>query len=272
MKLSSTESRLASIDILGAKVDALPIRQLNALITQAVAQKRRWIIANHNLHSLYVYHHDPRMRSFYQKSDFIHIDGMALILLGNLLGYSLHREHRVTYVDWLPALMSEAVQQQWRIFYLGSKPEVVQHGAAILRNQFPGLKLITAHGYFDPDPSSFENQAILKSINAYQPHILMIGMGMPRQEHWILDNINTLQANAILTCGAAIDYVAGAIPTPPRWSGKLGLEWLFRLIAEPRRLGKRYLIEPWFILKLLLIKIARRFLATVNSHDEWGQR
>jgi N-acetylglucosaminyldiphosphoundecaprenol N-acetyl-beta-D-mannosaminyltransferase len=79
----------------------------------------------------------------------------------------------------------------------------------------------------------------------------MVGMGMPRQEHWIVDNFELLGPVVVLPCGAAIDYVAGEIPTPPRWAGRCGLEWLYRLAAEPGRLWKRYLIEPWFVLLLM---------------------
>jgi N-acetylglucosaminyldiphosphoundecaprenol N-acetyl-beta-D-mannosaminyltransferase len=77
-------------------------------------------------------------------------------------------------------------------------------------------------------------------------------MSTPRQAHGILDNLEQIPAHIILPSGAAIDYIAGAVPTPPRWSGNLGLEWRFRLIAEPKRLWQRYLIEPWFLLQWFL--------------------
>ena len=83
----------------------------------------------------------------------------------------------------------------------------------------------------------------------------MVGMSMPRQERWVLDNFERLNTNAILTAGATLDYAAGAVPTPPRWAGKLGLEWLFRLVAEPKRLWRRYLVEPWFLFFLLVADI-----------------
>ncbi len=120
------------------------------------------------------------------------------------------------------------------------------------------MQIATAHGYFDVRSDSQENRAVLEMINAYQPHVLMMGMGMPRQEHWVLDNLEHISANAILTAGAAIDYVAGAVPTPPRWAGRLGLEWLFRLLAEPKRLWRRYLVEPWFILRLFLTELFKQ--------------
>jgi N-acetylglucosaminyldiphosphoundecaprenol N-acetyl-beta-D-mannosaminyltransferase len=245
----------SSHKFLGIYVNALSITELNSLIAQSIEQSKKWIIAHHNLHSLYLYHHDPKMQALYAKADYIHIDGMALVLLGKLLGFPLKREQRVTYADWVWFVMAEAVPKRWRIFYLGSKPGVAEHGARILRQKFPGLQIVTAHGYIDTQKDSQENLATLAAINNYQPHILMVGMGMPRQEYWILDNLEHLRTNTILPCGACMDYVARAIPTSPRWMGKLGLEWLYRLLSEPTRLWRRYLLEPWFVAKLFLQEI-----------------
>lgn len=251
-------SVIPSLSLLGVAVNPVTIENLHSLIVKAVTNSEQWIIANHNLHSIYLYHHDCKMRAFYQKADYIHVDGMAIVLLGKFLGLPLSREHRVTYADWTEPLMAEAVQRGWRVFYLGSKPGIAEQGASILRQSFPGLQIATAHGYFNTRTHSQENQAILKMINAYQPHILMVGMSMPRQEYWVLDNLEQLSANVILTAGAAIDYVAGAVPTPPRWAGRLGLEWLFRLLVEPQRLWRRYLVEPWFILRLFLAELLKQ--------------
>jgi N-acetylglucosaminyldiphosphoundecaprenol N-acetyl-beta-D-mannosaminyltransferase len=253
MKLSFAElTPVPAYEMLGIKIHALCLNQLNTLIATAIQGHYRWVIANHNLHSLYLYHHDPKMCDFFTQADYVHSDGMAVVFLGKLLGLPLKREHRVTYADWTMPLMAEAAQKGWRVFYLGSQPEVAEQGAKILRQKFPNLQMATANGYFDAHPDSPENQAIIDAINAYQPQVLMVGMSMPRQEHWILDNRDRLCVNVILPAGAAIDYVAGAVPTPPRWAGQVGLEWLFRLLAEPKRLWRRYLVEPWFLLRLIL--------------------
>lgn len=235
--------------ILGIKVNLLNVNQLNSLITEAVEQKTRWIIANHNLNSLYIFHHDYVMRNFYDIADYVHIDGMPFIFLGKLLKFPFKKEHRVTYVDWVWGLMEKAAKENWRVLYLGSKPGVADKGAEILRSKCPGLEIDTEPGYFC---LSNQNHLVIDKIKAYKPNILMVGMGMPRQEKWILDNINDLEVNVILPCGACIDYVANEVPTPPRWMGQVGLEWLYRLITDPKRLWKRYLVEPWFIAKLLL--------------------
>lgn len=236
---------------LGITVHVLTADDLHSLIEEAVVKdERRVIIAHHNMHSLYIYHHDPGMREFYDRSNVVHVDGMPLVFLGRLAGCPLERRHRVTYVDWVRPLMREAARQGWRVFFLGSKPGVAAGAADILKKEMPGLQLETLHGYFNGAPGSEENQNVLQRIETYGPDILMVGMGMPRQEHWILENLSGLHAKVILTAGACMDYVAGAVSTPPRWMGYWGLEWLYRLLCEPRRLWRRYLVEPLFVLKL----------------------
>jgi N-acetylglucosaminyldiphosphoundecaprenol N-acetyl-beta-D-mannosaminyltransferase len=240
---------------LGIRLHALSISELNSLIAESIQLKQKWTVAHHNLHSLYIYHHDYKMRMFYKNAEYIHIDGMLLVFLGKLLGFPLKREQRVTYADWIWALMEESAKNNWRVFYIGSKPGVAERAAAILRSKFSGLQIATSHGYIDAHPDSLDNLAILATIKAYEPHIVMVGMGMPRQEYWILDNLDSIYANTILPSGACMDYVAGVISTPPRWMGRLGLEWLYRLFNEPKRLWKRYLVEPWFIVGLLAKEI-----------------
>jgi N-acetylglucosaminyldiphosphoundecaprenol N-acetyl-beta-D-mannosaminyltransferase len=245
MTLDSAPIRPPRFRLLGARVDALTVPDLHRIIERAVREDGSAIIAHLNLHGAYLYPRVPAMKALLEKADWVHIDGMALVAWGRLLGHPLRREHRVTYLDWLDPLLAEACGRGWRVFYLGAKPGIAEEGAALLRERYPGLEIITHHGFFDTTAGSAENQAVLHEIARYRPNVLMVGMGMPRQEHWILENADELAAHVVLPCGACIDYVAGALPIPPRWMGRVGLEWLFRLIAEPRRLGRRYLVEPW---------------------------
>jgi UDP-N-acetyl-D-mannosaminuronic acid transferase (WecB/TagA/CpsF family) len=141
---------LRRASFLGIQVEALSMFELNAIVTEAIESGRRVIVANHNLHSIYLYHHDSKMRAFYAAADHIHVDGMAVVALARLLGIALRREHRVTFVDWMGPLASVAADHGWRVFYLGSRPGVAERGAEALRRCYPGLQIETAHGYFDP--------------------------------------------------------------------------------------------------------------------------
>jgi N-acetylglucosaminyldiphosphoundecaprenol N-acetyl-beta-D-mannosaminyltransferase len=254
----TTISSRGSVRVLGVEVHPCTWPALKEAIVEAITERRGSIIANHNLHSLYLYHHDDAVRAFYDRAAVVHIDGMSLVVVGQLLGLPLRRAQRLTPLDWIRPLLAEAARRRWRVFYLGGKPGVAERAAALLRNEFPGLAFETAHGYFDARRASAENRAVVETINGFGADLLLVGMGMPRQEHWIFENSADVGAGAICNVGGLMDYIAGETPTPPRWMGRFGLEWLFRLASNPKRLWRRYLIEPWFVLKLFFAELLRR--------------
>ena len=243
--------------LLDIEVSNYTLDELIAEIASERSSRTQRIIANHNLHSVYLFHRQERMRAFYRLANSSHIDGMPLIWMAKLYGFAIDRASRITYVDLLPPLLSMADAQRWRIFYVGSKPEACAQGSEVVRARYPGIQWRAAHGYFDMTREGEANRTLLAAITAFDPDVVMVGMGMPRQEQWITENLSDLRAGVLLPCGAAIDYLAGAVATPPRWAGSFGLEWLFRLITEPRRLASRYLVEPWYVLGLLVRDRAR---------------
>lgn len=249
---------IGSYKFMGITVNPLTLSDLKSVVNDACKNKRKYIIGHHNLHSLYLLNKDKNMQRFYQHANFIHIDGMPIIWLGRFFGYPLYRKHRLTSLDWLDTILEECESNNIRIFLLGSRPGVAEKAAELFGCQHPGLEIKTQHGYFDVTQGSNENKKILNMINSFRPHILMVGMGMPRQEKWIIENYKDIDSNILWSLGAFMDYYAGEIPTPPRWMGKVGLEWLYRLLSEPTRLWKRYLIEPLFILKLFVTEIVKK--------------
>lgn len=244
-------SNINKYELLGVTVTPASVEKLNEIIYYHISAKQKCIIGHQNLHSIYLYHRSEKMKYFYDCADYIYIDGMPIVWLAKCLGYPVKISHRVTFVDWIHPFLELATENEWRIFYLGAKPEVVQKGIQKLKEKYPGLLMEGVHGYFDPTPAGLDNTEIIELINSYQPHILMVGMGMPRQESWVVDNYEEIDSWVIVTCGGCLDYFAGVNPIPPRWLGRMGLEWLFRLFSEPRRLWRRYLIEPWVIIDLL---------------------
>ena len=243
------------IHLLNVEFDTLTLADLNRVISDSVYHSESRIVAYHNLHSVYLFQYDHGLREYYKKADVIHIDGMSIIYIARLFGFSLLREQRVTYLDWIYPLMEKSASEGWKVFYLGGKPGVAEKAAEVLRKQYCGLQIRTHHGYFGKENK--ENEAVLQLINSYQPDLLLVGMGMPTQEHWILQNYSKVNECVILAPGACFDYIAGEIPTPPRWMGRIGLEWLFRLASEPKRLWKRYLWEPWHVLFLIMKELYR---------------
>ncbi len=203
------------------------------------------VVANHNAHSLFLVRRSAQMRAFFARADLIQIDSTPLILWGRLMGLPLTRAMRSTYLDWRAEFWRLADARRWRVFYLGGAPGVAEAAAARLGERYPNVRIGVRDGYFDRAPDSPDSRRVIADISAFDPDILLVGMGMPLQEAWVLENRARLRRGAIFTVGAAFDYEAGVQRTPPRWTGRLGIEWLARLASQPRRLAFRYLVEPW---------------------------
>jgi N-acetylglucosaminyldiphosphoundecaprenol N-acetyl-beta-D-mannosaminyltransferase len=245
------KNELQFYDFLGIRVHALTKAKLLEAIEFAVASSTpNNIIGNHNLHSLYLFHDNPHMRQFYDRNLCTHVDGMSLIFLARFFGVLLKRHHRTAYLDWFEDLLRMAEKRSWRIYFLGGKPEVANRVPEHFRAVYPRLQIRSHHGY-----DAFSQQTtVYKEIKEFAPNVLLVGMGMPLQEQWILESIKKLRVNLIMPCGAIMDYYLGAQKPAPRWIGQIGLEWLYRLLCEPRRLFFRYVIEPVRLMPLFFHK------------------
>jgi len=206
------------------------------------------VIANHNLHSLHLIRTEPRVAEFFARADLIQIDSTPLILFGRLVGRGTHRKHRSTYLDWREHFWSLADRKGWRVMFVGGAEGVAELAAERLRQRHSRAELAVHSGYFDAMPGSEDNRRLMERVTDFAPQVLLVGMGMPRQEIWIADHLDALPDCVVLNVGAAFDYEAGVQKAAPRWMGRLGLEWLYRLAVDPRRLFHRYCVEPWHLI------------------------
>jgi len=180
------------------------------------------------------------------------IDGMPIIWLLQLMRHRVDRSQRLTYVDFIMPMMQLAQEQNYRVYHVGQSQAIQQQALARIRDANPGITINGHDGYFDlNDPAA--SRQVIDAMNATQSQIVLIGFGTPKQELWLHQYRDEIQAPIVFTCGACMEYVAGAVRTPPRWMGRLGLEWSFRLIENPRRFAFRYLIEP-IILGVILAR------------------
>ncbi len=223
----------------GVRFQLLTKHTLTNRVADAVGRRTRLVVGNHNLHSVHLFHQDAAMKRFFEVADVVHIDGMSLVALARLCGVPAKREHRISYLDWIDELLERGSQNRWRVFFLGGQPGVGAAAERLLSERYPGIVFGHRNGFFDP-----QDERVIGGIREFQPDVLFVGMGMPRQEAWITAHANDLPNTTILPCGACFDYLTGAVVTPPRWTGQLGVEWLFRLCCEPSRLWRRYLLEP----------------------------
>jgi N-acetylglucosaminyldiphosphoundecaprenol N-acetyl-beta-D-mannosaminyltransferase len=250
-----------TVDLLGVRIHALRLDELLAYMGGVIAARRRAVISYANIHALNVAYRLPWFRAFLNDSDIVFCDGFGVKWGARLLG--AHLPERFTHTDWLARLADLASRDGFSIFLLGARPGVAAEVARRWQQLYPALRIAGSHhGYFDKAPGSAENQAVVDAINAARPNLLIVGFGMPTQERWLLENWDRLDANVALTAGAVFDYLAGAVPRAPAWMTDHGLEWLGRLVIEPRRLWRRYLVgNPLFLWRVLQQRRGRLRLA-----------
>ncbi len=257
-ELSTPQTPSTRVKIMGQDMDLMREEELMMQIDRSVSLRRRYLVANHNLHSLYLVTRTPGMAQMYERADVIQIDSVPLIRFARATGHDAELAHRLTYLDWRDNFWTMAHNRCWRVFYLGGAPGVALSASRRLAMTYPDISFEARDGFFDAAANGAENRAVLKQIEDFQPDVLLVGMGMPRQELWISANMDALPSCVILPVGAAFDYEAGVQNAAPRWMGQWGLEWLYRLCNDPKRLASRYLYEPWFLLKPAMRDFIRR--------------
>lgn len=217
-------------------------------VASAVGERRRLIMANLNVHGMaMMYESAPMTRLMTQPDCMVMVDGMPVLFLANILGRArLPRTKRATSLDFYDELFATGVRHDWQFAYVGAKEEVLVAGLAMLTDRFPGLRIEGRNGYFDIDDNSpgSRNGEIVDWLAGLSPDVVIVGMGMPRQEEWIEMVQNRIDARVFLPAGAYLDYQVGVQKPAPRWLGRYGLEWAYRLARSPHRLGYRYLFEP----------------------------
>ena len=245
------EPRGRKSNLLGVLVDSPTIDQLHASLASFIYESKHALVLNVNVNCLNLAYEHPWLRNFLNAAEIVFCDGAGVLLGARILGY--HIPQRITYADWMWQLAEFAEPRGFTFFFLGARPGVTAKAAVRLTERFPSLRILgTHHGFFDKTPGSPENEDVIQRINAVKPDILVTGFGMPLQERWLMDNWDRIEANVALTGGAVFDYISEGLRRAPRWMTDHNLEWLGRLIIEPRRLWRRYLIgNPLFLWRVL---------------------
>lgn len=171
-------------------------------------------------------------------------DGMPLVLLSRLLGNSL--PGRVTGADLLPMIAKKAAEQGKKLYFLGGEDEATNGAAALLIARHPALQIVGIDTPYvkldDSDETKAQNKAICERINAAAPDLLLVAFGNPKQEIWLGNNAKNLRVPAAIGIGGSFNFLYGKVKRAPKWVQVTGLEWIYRIIQEPKRLWKRYLL------------------------------
>ena len=182
----------------------------------------------------------PDFRAALNAADVVFCDGYGVLLAARFLGVRLPQ--RITYADWIDPFADFSARQGLSWYFLGAAPGVAEAAAERLRARHPNLRILgTHHGYYDLWGA--ENEPVIAQINALKPDVTFVGFGMPTQELWIQRFASRLETHVLLSAGACFDYASGRLRRGPRWMTDHGLEWLARILIEPRRLLHRYVVD-----------------------------
>ena len=237
------------IRVMGLQLHNLHREVIAGRVAAAALAKRRMLVVNANASLIVLAQRHRWLGRMFARADIAFCDGAGVQLAIRLL--TGRAAHRTTPPEWIGPVL-QAVGAAGSVFWLGGDAGVVEQAARRYAARYGVRTAGTQHGFFDMARNSPDTLALVARINIAKPSILLVNMGMPRQERWLWENWERLDPVVAITAGALVDHAAGLRHRPPRWVANLGVEWLVRLVREPRRLWRRYLLGlPVFIAYVL---------------------
>ncbi|WP_428334130.1 WecB/TagA/CpsF family glycosyltransferase [Novosphingobium sp.] len=243
---TQTCSGLPATRILGVPVNAISIPVAVDTIMSWAEQRISQYICVRDVHGIMLGRDDPALTDIHAKAGLITPDGMPLVWILKARGYK--QTERVCGADLVAALCRASQDNGVRHYLYGGKPGVGQRMAAELTALFPALQIVgTSTPPFRP-LTVIEDEMVTDQIASARPDIVWVGLSTPKQEFWMRDHVGRIPGATLIGIGAAFDFYAGDVRRAPIWMQRSGLEWLHRLLHEPRRLWRRYLIlAPKFV-------------------------
>jgi N-acetylglucosaminyldiphosphoundecaprenol N-acetyl-beta-D-mannosaminyltransferase len=233
-------------------IDGVDFKQALDAIEALVRSKSGGMVFTPNVDHVVLAEKDARFRAAYRAVNLSLVDGTLLLWASRLLGWSL--PEKVSGSDLLLPLMQRAAQCGFRVYLLGGAPGVAEAARERLQQQFPELLVVGCdESRVDVDAL---DPAILERIARAAPDLVLVALGAPKQEVFIFEQRERLGSAVCIGVGGSLDFVAGTRKRAPRWISRIGLEWLYRLLQEPRRLFRRYLLRDplfaWILTRQLL--------------------
>jgi N-acetylglucosaminyldiphosphoundecaprenol N-acetyl-beta-D-mannosaminyltransferase len=242
---------LPRVDVLGVGVCAINLTDALAAIENWIATREQHYVCITGVHGVMECQRDDALRRIHNGAGLVTPDGMPLVWLGRWQGHK-HMD-RVYGPDLMLACCARAMARGDRHFLYGGGEGVAERLKARLQRRFPGLDVVGTYTPGFAPLTTAEDAEIVDRINGADPDIVWVGLSTPKQERWMAEHVGRIRAPVLIGVGAAFDFHAGLKRQAPRWMQRSGLEWLFRLATEPRRLWRRYLRNnPAFVWRVLL--------------------
>lgn len=224
------------IDFLGCPIDCYTNKELLSELKDEIDQRRRKCLIHFvNANKVAQAHEDPDMRAILWRGDYVLADGQPLLPMARMVG--LHIPERIDGIGLMHSLLAVANEHKYRVYLLGAKQQVLEACLQTIRERYPNAIIAGyRNGYF----KSAEIPGIIQEVNATKPDILFIGIGTPIKERLADEHRNEIDATIVQGVGGSFDVIAGLVKRAPTWMQKIGMEWLYRVIQEPRRMFWRY--------------------------------
>ncbi len=238
------------IDVMGVGFDNLTKSEFTAKAESMLEKRERGYVVTPNAEIVYEAIHDDAFRSLLNDASMVLPDGAGVVLGAKILGTPIRE--KVAGIEFGEEVCKLLAKNRGRLYLLGSKPGIAQAAGEKLAAKYPGLVICgAADGYFK------DEKAVIEKINAAKPDVLFVCLGAPKQERFIETHFDELEVTLMLGLGGSLDGYAGVAQRAPRWMIDLSLEWLYRLLKEPKRLG-RMMRLPKFVLACGGEKLRRR--------------
>jgi N-acetylglucosaminyldiphosphoundecaprenol N-acetyl-beta-D-mannosaminyltransferase len=241
------------VELFGITIDAIDMPRAVARLSEWIDSSEdrcRYVVTPNTDHSV-MYQKSESLRDAYADASMVLADGMPVVWASRLLRRPLPQ--RVPGSDLAPAVFEAATEKKpLKVYLLGAMPGVADRAAKNIERHWPAVQVV---GTYSPplgfEHDATENHAILRRIAEARPDILIVGLGAPKQELWVHRHHADIKAKVALCIGATIDFLAGAKSRAPKWMQRTGLEWMHRMLSDPRRLLKRYLHDAWVFPQLV---------------------
>lgn len=245
-----------SVDVFGVDVSVVDYASATAAVMAAAESGRSFGVTALAVHGLIESVDDPVLREKVNRLDLVTPDGQPVRWAMNLL-HGVGLRERVYGPDLTADVCAAAAERGIGVYLFGSTADTCERFRAALQQRWPALKIVGIQPDRFRDATPAEDREDVARINGSGAGVVLVGRGCPRQEHWVADHLGRVDA-AMLAVGAAFDYHAGTLRRPPRWMQRIGLEWLWRLALEPRRLFRRYAVTNTRYLVLLARSLLSR--------------
>lgn len=243
------------LNVLDVDFLSISMDEALAIMDRVVLEQRKESVFFINADCLNISVKDPDYLRILNSQRIVLPDGAGISIACRMIGERLAANLNGT--DLLPPLCEISAKNNYSMFLLGAEPGVAERMQRNLEADYPGMKVVgQQHGYFDHDEQTTE---IIEKINALKPNIVLVAFGAPRQEKWIYQHLDQLDANLLIGVGGLFDFYSGDKKRAPIWMRKTGIEWLYRLYLEPGRLWRRYIIgNPLFVYRVFRWKSKRQ--------------